>query len=388
MEPKRKILIFSTAYLPLVGGAEIAIKEITDRISGDFEFDLITARFQKDLIPEEKIGNVTVYRLGTGNPKFDKLLLPIRGAIKASQLSNKNNYFCFWGVMVTFGSLAGFLCNMLRRIKGKKKIPMVLTLQEGDSEGHLKYKWGGLIALSWKLALRNTDVLTAISTFLLDRAKKNGYQGRSALVPNGVDIKIFSEKIGEDETNEMKKKLEKKEKDIFLVTVGRLTYKNGTDTVIESLQSLPKNINFIVIGKGIEGIKLQKLSEKLGVSERVKFIGFVEYKDIPKYFSVCDIFIRASRSEGFGNAFIEAMAAGIPVIATPVGGIPDFIDDKITGIFCAPDSPQSIKNVVMSLAQDKKLQEVLIENAKSRVLERYNWERISEEMKGAFEILN
>ncbi|KKP84792.1 MAG: Glycosyltransferase, partial [Parcubacteria group bacterium GW2011_GWD2_35_7] len=103
---------------------------------------------------------------------------------------------------------------------------------------------------------------------------------------------------------EIRIRLGKKSGDIFLVTSGRLTHKNGVDDVISALVSLPKHISFIIIGKGDGGIELQKEANKLGVADRVKFLGFLSYKDIPKYFAVGDIFIRPSRSEGFGNSFV------------------------------------------------------------------------------------
>jgi len=64
MNNKKKILIFSTAYCPFVGGAEVAVKEITDRLGEDFEFDMITARLDNSLPRYEKIGNVDVHRVG------------------------------------------------------------------------------------------------------------------------------------------------------------------------------------------------------------------------------------------------------------------------------------------------------------------------------------
>ena len=385
---KRKILIFSTAYYPFVGGAEVAVKEITDRLgspAGEFEFDLITARLKKDLPSVEKIGKVTVYRVGIGRPLFDKLLLPFRGALLARRLNKTRNYFCLWGIMVTFGSGAGYLFNILQSLTGNKKVPIVLTLQEGDSENHLQYKWGGLIALSWKLSLWLTDYLTGISNFLLNRAKKNGYSGRYSLVPNGVDLSVFSQEISREVQDDLKNRLGKKQGDIFLVTSGRLTHKNAADDVISALVYLPKNIYFIIIGKGEEGPKLQRQARDLGVADRVKFLGFISYQDMPKYFSVCDIFVRPSRSEGFGNSFIEAMASGLAVIATPVGGISDFIDDKETGIFCSPDSPQSIVRAVNLLLENNSLRVKIVELALKRVTERYGWDNITVQMKNVFE---
>lgn len=381
-DKKNRILIFSTAYYPFVGGAEVAVREITNRL--DFNFDMITIKFQKNLPSFEKIGNINVYRVGVGINSLDKILAPFLGAKKAYHLLNKNDYLCFWEVMVSYSSIAGYICNILRKITFKRRIPTILTLQEGDSEGHLKYKWGGLIALFWKLLLRSADILTAISNFLLERAQKNGYKGKSFLVPNGVDISVFSKDVSVDVTSQIMKKLDKKDGDVFLVTTGRLTHKNGLDDVIRSLVSLPSNVSFIIIGRGERGADLQELARDLGVASRVKFLGFVPYEQIPEYFSACDIFIRPSRSEGFGNSFIEAMAFGLPVIATPVGGIVDFINDKETGVFCSPDNPKSIEVAVNTILKDSALRDNIIKNAYSRVRERYGWDLIASKMQEVF----
>lgn len=382
---KKKILIFSTAYYPFVGGAEVAVKEITDRLSGEFEFDLITARLKKDLPKVERIGAVNIYRVGRGRPLFDKLILPFKGALLARRLNRRVNYFCLWGVMATFGSGAGYLFNLLQSLTRKKQVPIILTLQEGDSENHLQYKWAGLIDVSWRLALRQTDYLTAISSFLLNRAKKHGYRGESSIVPNGVDISVFSQEMSQEIKEDLKKQLNKKLGDVFLVTSGRLVYKNAVDDIISALVYLPKNINLIIIGRGDEGLRLQKQAKDLGVSGRVKFLGFLPHEQIPRYFSICDIFVRPSRSEGFGNSFIEAMASGLPVIATPIGGIPDFIDDKETGIFCSPDTPQSIVRAVNDILDNETLREKIVAKAYNRVKERYGWDNIANQMKNVFD---
>ncbi len=378
---KRKILIFSTAYYPFVGGAEVAIKEITDRLGNYFEFDLITAKMNKDLPGLERLGNVNVYRLGSGRPTLDKVFLPFRGLSLIKKLSKDNDYYCMWAMMVTYSSLAAYLFNFGR----KNKIPIVLTLQEGDSEEHLKFGRFGLIGFSWKFVLKNTNFLTGISNFLIDRAKKNGYKGQTFLVPNGVDLEVFSRDIDEDKIDSLKKILDKKENDIFLVTTGRLTYKNANDDVIKALTKLKPNINFIIIGKGNEGYRLQKLAEECGVEKRVKFLGFIDYKNIPEYFSVCDIFIRPSRSEGFGNSFIEAMASRLPVVGTPVGGIVDFLSDRDTGIFCSPDNPQSIVKAVNLILEDNLLRKKIVGNAYKIVFDRYGWDRVSQQMKDVFD---
>lgn len=378
---KKRILVFSTAYYPFVGGAEVAIKEITDRLGEVYDFDLVTAKLDRNLPNEEKIGNVNVYRLGSGNKIIDKILLPFRGVKLIYNLRKKNDYFCFWAMMITWSSMSAYLFNLI----SSKKIPTVLTLQEGDSESHLKFGRFGFIGISWKLALRNTKILTGISNFLIERAIKNGYKGESYLVPNGVDLNVFAREVGEDVKQKTSGILGKKEGDIYLVTTGRLTYKNATDDIIRALEKLSSNIHLIIIGKGEEGPNLQKQANLLGVSERVKFLGFVDYSEIPNYLSVCDIFIRPSRSEGFGNSFIEAMACKLPVIATPVGGIVDFLSDRQTGVFCYPDNPNSIVKAVNSLIEDSELRNSVISNAFNTVSQRYGWDKVSKGMQSVFD---
>jgi len=380
----KRVLIFSTAYYPFVGGAEVAVKEIAAHLSADFEFELITAKLRGDLPDEERIGNILVHRIGSGDLFWDKLFLPFRGAIKAYRLTKEKEFFCFWGIMATFASGAGYICNIIRRLRGLKKIPIILTLQEGDSEDHMRYRRGGLIHLSWWLALKNTDVLTGLSNFLLARAKLMGYSGPAVLIPNGVNIPLFSQQVSQGEKEKIKKHFGKKDTDVYLITTSRLVKKNAVDDIISSLSFLTENFSLLVIGKGEEGPHLSKLADELGVANRVKFIGFVPQEDIPLYFSICDIFVRPSRSEGFGNSFIEAMAARLPVIATPVGGIVDFLDDKETGVFCCPDNPKSLAEAISLLTDDKALSVHIVRNAYDRVVSQYSWDHVADEMGEVF----
>lgn len=389
MEKTKKILIFSTAYYPFVGGAEVAIKEITGRIP-DVLFDLVTAKFERNLPKFEKIGNVNVYRLGFGSKTLDKILLPFWGAVYTLYLNNKNHYDFYWCVMASFASGAAFIANIL---KFWKPVPIILNLQEGDSEKHFARRWFGLINLSWRLALKRTKILTVLSNFLAERARRFGYKGEIKVIPNGVDIEKFElSSMNYELRKEIRKELGLKEKDTALVTVSRLVEKNGVGDVIGALKFLPENVRFIIFGEGELKEKLQKLAKELDVSNRVNFKGFVSHNEMQKFLKTCDIFIRPSLSEGFGNSFIEAMAAHVPVIATPVGGIPDFLKDPSntsgqvpTGLFCEVKNPRSIAEKVMKYINDPELTSKITENAYKMVKERYDWNLIARQMKKVFD---
>ena len=326
---------------------------------------------------------VTVYRLGFGIATLDKLILPIWGAFKALMLNRRQEYDYFWGIMVTFASLAGYIANGILGIFGKRK-RMVLTLQEGDSEEHLNNRWGGLIGFSWRVVLGRTDKLTAISTYLLDRAHRIGYGGEAHLVPNGVDVNKFRSK---DKGGDIRKKFNLKEDDIVLITTSRLVEKNAVTDIIDALTLLPENIKFLIIGTGPIESDLKLKTQNLKLDSRVFFVGQIGYENIPKYLHDSDIFIRPSLSEGMGNSFIEAMAAGIPVIATPVGGITDFLFDpdrnpekESTGLFCEVNNPESIANQVGRYLENPALREGIILNASRMVERKYDWDLISKNM--------
>lgn len=357
----KKILIFSTAYLPMIGGAEIAVKELTDRMS-DIHFDLVTAKLRRNLPRIERIGNINVYRIGVGIPLLDKLLVPFLGALKTLRLQRINHYSMYWCIMISFASGAAYIANWFQ-----KKVPVILTLQEGDSEHWLRYRWFGLINLSWKLSLTRTDILTVISTYLLDRARRLGYKGQVEVIPNGVDVNRFRQ-VGQSSALTNK---------VVLITTSRLVEKNAVGDIIEALKFLPKNVSLKIIGIGPLESELKNLARGLPV----EFIGFVAQDDIPKYLHDADIFVRPSLSEGQGISFIEAMASGIPVIATPVGGITDFLRDQETGLFCEVNNPESIAKQVTRLLEDEDLRTRIVENGLRLVKEKYDWDLIAEDMK-------
>lgn len=385
--PKR-VLIFSTAYFPFVGGAEVAIKELVGRMP-DIEFDLVTARLQsgfdnKEVKKEEKIWNVTVHRIGFGVSFLDKLLLPFCGAVKAVSLNNKNHYSAYWCVMVSFASGAAYIANIF----SKNKVPIVLTLQEGDSESHLTYRWFGLLNLSWRLALKYASAVTAISSYLRERAKRLGCRKEIEIIPNGVDVgKFETQDLKREIREEVRKNLGLTENNVALITVSRLVKKNGVEDIIKSLKSLPEDIKLVILGKGELERNLKLVVGNLGLEYRVVFRGFVPNNELPKYLKAGDIFIRPSLSEGMGNSFIEAMAANLPVIATPVGGIPDFLKDGETGLFCKVNDPKSIADEVTEYVNNPELTEKIIENARQMVKEKYDWDKIAPKMKKVFEDL-
>jgi glycosyltransferase involved in cell wall biosynthesis len=228
------------------------------------------------------------------------------------------------------------------------------------------------------------DHIQTISKYLADWAKEMGAKCPITVVPNAVDYDLFAKPLSPSDSEALKKKLGKKERDIFLVTASRLVVKNAIGDVIDALQYLSDNVKFLILGQGYQEQDLRFKIKDLRLEERVRFLGFIAHKNMPPYLHVSDIFIRPSLSEGFGNSFIEAMAAGIPVIATPVGGIIDFLIDGETGLLCEVNNPRSIAQKVEKLIKDKESRDYIIERARKMVEDKYQWNRIAGDMRDIF----
>lgn len=365
---KKKVLIFLTSYYPDLGGAEVSVKETTDRLK-EYEFHLICFPDTKNLPKFEKYSNVYIHRIS--GPKF---LYPFIAFFKALSLEKKIGFDMIWSVMATYAGFAGLFFKLFFP---KKKF--LLSLQEGDSLSLMKRKAFFVYPL-FIMIFRFADKIHALSSFLSSYGKSMGYKGDISIIPNGVDLKNFLKKVSKNEIEKLKQDLGKKEGDIYLITTSRLVSKNAVDDVIKALQYLPKNIYFIVLGVGKEENNLRKLASLIGVRDRVKFMGFIKHSDFPLFFSISDIFVRVSRSEGFGNSFIEAMAFGLPVLATPVGGIPDFISDNETGVFVCPDNPKDLSIKVQKLLSDREFMQKIALNGKNLAISNYSWDLISKRM--------
>jgi len=366
-----RILIFSMTYLPYVGGAELAIKEITDRID-NIEFDLITARLDKKNKSIERIGSCNIYRVGQGW-FLDKYLYPFLAYYQAQKLHQKRNYQIVQAVMAFYAGFAALLFK-----KKYPKVKYLLTMQSGDSSFFIWirtwwwYFW-------YRQIYSKADYIQVISSYLKKRARFYGYQGSIEIIPNGVDLNIFK-KISWPVS--LAQKIGLSEEDQIVIISSRLAKKNGLNDLIKAIKKIP--VKLLLLGSGPEKNRLKQLVKNLNLTDKVVFIGQIPHQDLPYYLALADVFVRPSLSEGLGSAFLEAMACQLPVVATPVGGIVDFLEDGRTGLYCQPKNPRDIAEKIKILIDNKELREKIIENSLVMVRQEYNWDQISQKIESIY----
>lgn len=391
---QKRVLIFSLGYFPKhVGGAEVSIKEITDRIP-DIEFHLLANRYDSTLPKEGKIGNVMVHRIGitTKNPSMadlkkmplnlNKPLYQFLAAWHAHFLQRKYHFDATWAMMAHATGVPAAIFKMMH-----PEVKYILNLQEGDPISYIERKMYPLWPFFTR-AFTKADIVQTLSTYLAKWARARGFKGPVEIVPNAVNVKKFSHAYPPAELDALRSALNKKPGDVFLITTSRLVHKNAVDEVIRALPNVPNNVRFIILGTGPDEPMLKNLVASLGVIDRVEFVGHIGHEEMPKYLQISDIFIRASRSEGFGASFVEAMAAGLPVIATQEGGIADFLFDEkrnpgqpTTGWAVDANSSQDIAEAVKDIIERPQKVEEVIKTSKEMVTQKYDWDIIAKDMR-------
>ena len=162
--------------------------------------------------------------------------------------------------------------------------------------------------------------------------------------------------------------------DVCLIgSVGRLTPVKGFPHLIKAVQLLTEQglcVKLWLVGDGILNEELCRLAQDSGIGERVVMLGHRE--DTPELLQAMDMFVLPSLHEGIPMALLEAMAAGLPVIATRVGGIPEVIEDRVSGILVEPGDPDGLALMCRRLMHDAVSAERLGQAARARVEERFS----------------
>jgi phosphatidylinositol alpha-1,6-mannosyltransferase len=309
---------------------------------------------------------------------------------RAASLARKHRVrFVFCGNVKPAGYAARWVYERVR-------VPYGLILYGGDllSEQH-KIRQSRFKRRTARVIFGGAAVLVAISNWtrdltvtVLGELGLDAHSQRLRVVHMGTDPAQFRPGV---DTAVLRKRADLPDGGTrWLVTVARLEQVKGIDTVIQALPAILErapDVGYVIAGRGPDRERLEKLAHKLGVADRVRFLGLVGDQDLPAVYNLGSVYLGMSRRvgrmdvEGFGISLVEASACGLPVVAGNSGGIPDAVRDGETGILVPPEDPAALADAVCRVLTDRALATRLGQNGRRAVESHFNWDRVVRDLR-------
>ena len=320
-----KILLVVSSYLPNLGGLQSVTSALAQELAKQgHDVRVLTQRYPRTLPAREIVNDIPVERLLFLVPRLETLRVGRADLFFAAlfyfPVSLARMTWLLWRwkpevVNLHFVGAPAIFVLLAARLFG---FPLVVSLHGDDVEGlphRDSFQRRVLIRI-----LRRAVRVTACSGYLLKKACEIEplCQTKGTVIYNGIDLDRIADPVAPVRRN------------VFvLMACARLVPKKGFDVLLAALAQLPKSRAFTLhlIGDGPERCALESATQRLGVTEAVKFFGWLERTAIVREMQTCDLFLIPSRQEPFGMVALEAMAAGKPILATCVGGLPEVLAD-------------------------------------------------------------
>jgi phosphatidyl-myo-inositol alpha-mannosyltransferase len=221
---------------------------------------------------------------------------------------------------------------------------------------------------------RRLDVRIAVSQAAAGFVTSRFGQG-VRIVPNGCDVELFEEAVPAEDLPPGRR----------MLWVGRLDPQKGFPVAVRAFAQLATDLPdlvFVVAGEGRDRDALGGLDS--AVRERVVMLGTVPHDRLPRYHSAADVFVApALGQESFGIVLVEAMAAGVPIVATDIAGYREVVHPDVEGLVVPPDDPPAVAAAVHRVLTDPSLAERLSRAGRARA-QRYRWSVVVEEIEAAY----
>ncbi|HLC49511.1 MAG TPA: glycosyltransferase family 4 protein [Candidatus Andersenbacteria bacterium] len=353
-------------YPPLGGGGGVATHDIARELAKRHNVHVLTTAF-RDLPYAEVLGNVTIHRVRV----FGRTTLPTATFLSlitfapaaffaGIRIMMKMKFDVLYALFVIPSGLpAVFLSKLFR-------VPFVLTFIGGDiydpSKGISPHRHILLRAIIRFIA-SSAKALTAISHDTKTRTiELHGVTQEITVVPIGL--------MPKDVPSASRAQLGYLEDDIICVSIGRLVPRKGYDILLKAWQNIP-DAKLVIIGNGPLKAELAQHIQEYGLTDRVQLLGQVDEQQKLQILLIADMYVSAAQHEGFGIVFLEAMHAGLPIIAANDGGQTDFLTDGEHAFLLPPHDFRAISRAVIALIQNKELRIQMGRKNKEAVQEYY-----------------
>lgn len=365
-----RILIINSEYPPIGGGAGNSSANIARRFAHmGHEIAVVTSRFGK--LPHlEHYENLTLYRIPSLRQKqdrsrpFEQLVFLLSASIWTLHVAPR---FKPSATLAFFGVPSGAIAWLLKKIFG---FPYIISLRGGDVPGFRPYdfqRYHKILAPFLRLIWKNASAVVANSSGLRELANAFDPRFDISIIPNGVDLKEYATEVRAWSPPR-------------LLSVGRLVHQKGLDLALRALAEL-KDLEWewCIAGDGPQINVLRSLANELGIQDRISFPGWRSHAELVDYYKRSNLFLFPSRHEGMPNVVLEAMASGLPVIASRIAGNEELVVDEETGLLFPSEDVESLCVALRKLLTDTSRRQIMGNASRRRVEALYSWENTAQQ---------
>ncbi|HET6594084.1 MAG TPA: glycosyltransferase family 4 protein [Anaerolineales bacterium] len=365
-----RILILNSEYSPIGGGAGHASAHIAAQLERmGHIITVVTSRFGS-LPHREEQGGVTIYRIPGVRRRQDRST-PLEQVIFILSAS-------LWAVsrvsrvqpqaaLAFFGVPSGAVAWLIKKLY---RVPYIISLRGGDVPGFRPYDfriYHKLVSPLLRLIWKNATALVANSEGLRRLANDFDAHFDIPVIPNGVDLEAY-------------KSPDRDWSFPRLLSAGRIVHQKGLDLAMRALGGLKElTWEWHIAGDGPQMQVLQSMAKELGIGERVFFHGWQSPPQLMKQYQQANLFLFPSRHEGMPNALLEAMASGLPVVASCIAGNEELVMDGKTGCLVPSEDADALQRALKKLLLDSALREQMGRASRQRVEENYSWESTAQQ---------
>ena len=384
-----KILMLTWEYPPrIVGGIARVVHDLSKRLIKDgHEVTVIT--YRDGNVPEyENDKGVEVYRVDNymihPNNFIDWIMqLNFNMIAKATEVINKEGGF---DVIHAHDWLVTYAAKSLKQ---SFNLPMVATIhatEAGRNSGIHDDTQRYINDTEWLLTYEATEVIVN-SNYM--KGHVQGLFGlpfdKISVIPNGINLNNFT---GIERDYDFRRRFAMDNEKIILY-VGRLVYEKGVQHLISAMPKILDHYHdskLVIAGKGGMLDELKAQVDSMGLSNKVYFTGYLNQKEVQKMYKCADVAVFPSTYEPFGIVALEAMLAGIPTVVSDIGGLNEIVEHGVNGMKSYAGNPNSIADSVLSLLFDPQLAMNVTKNAKNKVKNEFNWQKIAQDTHYIYEL--
>ncbi|MBE5805396.1 MAG: glycosyltransferase family 4 protein [Clostridiales bacterium] len=377
-----KILMLTWEYPPrIVGGIARVVHDLSHKlVKQGNEVTVITYK-EGDALEFENDKGVKVYRVNNymirPNNFTDWIMqLNFNLTSKATQIINEQGKFdCIhahdW--LVAYSA---------KTLKDAFQIPIISTIhatESGRNSGIHDDVQRYINDTEWMLTYESTEVIVNSNYMKNELQRLFGLPFEKInVISNGINLNNFS---GVEKDYEFRRKYAMDNEKIILY-IGRLVYEKGIQHLISAMPKIINGYNdtkLIIGGKGGMYDELKEQASALGLGNKVYFTGYLSSKDVQKMYKCADIAVFPSTYEPFGIVALEAMLAGIPTVVSDIGGLNEIVDHGVNGMKSYAGNSNSIADSVLTLLYDHQLSDNIVKEAKNKVKQNFNWDKITDD---------